>query len=51
MIDFDHNAIDELLQSRVRLGIVAYHAVDDVTEHAVLFRIERMQETGGSPPP
>jgi DNA-binding MarR family transcriptional regulator len=24
MADFDHNAIDELLQSRVRLAIVAY---------------------------
>ena len=26
MADFDHNAIDELLQSRVRLAIVAYLA-------------------------
>lgn len=26
MIDFDHSAIDELLQSRVRLAIVAYLA-------------------------
>jgi hypothetical protein len=36
MIDYDHNAIDELLQSRVRLVIVAYPASAREAEFSVL---------------
>ena len=36
MSDFDHTAIDELLQSRVRLAIVAYLASAGQTEFALL---------------
>ena len=36
MTDYDHNAIDELLQSRVRLAIVAYLASTREAEFSVL---------------
>jgi DNA-binding transcriptional ArsR family regulator len=36
MIDFDHSAIDELLQSRVRLAAVAYLASAGEVEFATL---------------
>ncbi len=36
MADFDHTAIDELLQSRVRIAIVAYLSSAGTAEFAVL---------------
>ena len=36
MTDFDHNAIDELLQSRVRLAIMAFLAGAEEVEFAAL---------------
>jgi DNA-binding transcriptional ArsR family regulator len=36
MTDFDHSAIDELLQSRVRLAIVAFLAGAEAAEFAVV---------------
>jgi len=36
MTDFDHSAIDELLQSRVRLAFVAFLASAGETEFSVL---------------
>jgi DNA-binding transcriptional ArsR family regulator len=36
MTDFDHTAIDELLQSRVRLAIVAFLASAGQTEFSLL---------------
>jgi DNA-binding MarR family transcriptional regulator len=36
MTDFDHNAIDELLQSRVRLAVVAYLASAGEADFSVI---------------
>lgn len=36
MTDFDHSAIDELLQSRVRLAIVAFLAGAEAAEFSVV---------------
>jgi DNA-binding transcriptional ArsR family regulator len=36
MTDFDHNAIDELLQSRVRLAIIAFLASAKQADFSVL---------------
>jgi DNA-binding transcriptional ArsR family regulator len=36
MTDYDHNAIDELLQSRVRLAIVAFLAGAEAAEFAAV---------------
>ena len=36
MIDFDHNAIDEVLQSRVRIAIVAFLASAGAVDFSVV---------------